>query len=482
MDDDARFDSTDTKRTLSQNLIAGVLCAFLCPVLANQGVAERRAVTVTDTIQMSKFANPIGENLEDVVEFSPDRRKFVVVIRKGDIAANLIRYSMLLWTLDGSNASQSNVLATMSSSSNRPGIERVSWLDNSTVVFLGEGPGQSHQLYSLDVTTGKMAQLTKHSTNILYYAVTRSGRTIAFVAESASQPLFNESALRNGLIVDDKRRLAAGVDNLISGQVGGALSYPELYVQTAGGKSKRIPTHGVIQMFGGGTHIALSPGGGYLVMTLRVENAPVEWQEYSNAWIQRAAKEPVPDGGYSALMTYVLINTETGENRALLNVPVGFGFKVAWSPDGNAVVIGETFLPLATTAGVERQTRRSQTVAAEIAVRDGRATVISSDNLRLDTWDPDTGCVWFERGSTLDFAEGRPAATREKVCFKKRNGNWAPVPMKPGNHMEIAVEQDSNTSPRLYAAQEGTRSKFLLFDPNPQFQGLKFGKVEAILD
>ena len=75
--------------------------------------------------------------------FSPDGQKFIVVVRRGNLRDNTNEYSLLLFrTKDAFNSPKPEVLITMSSSSNREGVENVKWLnDNETVAFLGEDGG-----------------------------------------------------------------------------------------------------------------------------------------------------------------------------------------------------------------------------------------------------------------------------------------------------------------------------------------------------
>jgi hypothetical protein len=49
----------------------------------------------------------------------------------------------------------------MASSSNRPAIQNVVWLDdNDTILFLGENPGETTQLYSVKCSSKELKKLT----------------------------------------------------------------------------------------------------------------------------------------------------------------------------------------------------------------------------------------------------------------------------------------------------------------------------------
>src|SRR5260370_1382626 len=60
----------------------------------------RRAVTVTDAIEMSRLGNPAYFNNSpffNVANFSPDGKQFIVILAKGDLTDNTNQYSLLLF-------------------------------------------------------------------------------------------------------------------------------------------------------------------------------------------------------------------------------------------------------------------------------------------------------------------------------------------------------------------------------------------------
>src|SRR5262249_30575733 len=116
-------------------------------------VRARRPVMIEDAIAMRRLADPVyvggGSSTGRVALFSPDGTKFIVVLRKGNVGNNTNEYSLLLWETDEIFRSpKPDSLLTLTSSSNRPAIQAVSWLnDNTTIFFLGEHAGEVQQLY-----------------------------------------------------------------------------------------------------------------------------------------------------------------------------------------------------------------------------------------------------------------------------------------------------------------------------------------------
>ena len=64
-------------------------------------VGGRRPVNIEDAIEMTRLADPYyvggGSSNGRVAQISPDKTKFVTVLRKGHIDSNTNEYSLLLW-------------------------------------------------------------------------------------------------------------------------------------------------------------------------------------------------------------------------------------------------------------------------------------------------------------------------------------------------------------------------------------------------
>src|SRR5713101_5806225 len=96
----------------SLRIWSACLLVFLQAVITFQGRSNtqaqeastheaRRPVTVGDCIRMTKFGDPSYwygvPSAGLVAKFSPDGRKFLVVLRRGNIEQNTNDYSLLLW-------------------------------------------------------------------------------------------------------------------------------------------------------------------------------------------------------------------------------------------------------------------------------------------------------------------------------------------------------------------------------------------------
>src|SRR5438132_1579469 len=162
--------------------LAWLLCGFLFvsgPVAdGEQRQNHKRHPTEEDAIRMVRIAGRgamnsyAGALTKDFAYFSPDRKQFVIVVKKGNLETNTNDYSLLLFRAsEAFDSPKPKVLASMSSSSNREALTGVVWLsDNDSVLFLGEYPGEKNEHYSVSSQSGSLRKLTNHPTNRIEFS------------------------------------------------------------------------------------------------------------------------------------------------------------------------------------------------------------------------------------------------------------------------------------------------------------------------
>jgi dipeptidyl aminopeptidase/acylaminoacyl peptidase len=456
-------------------LAAVMVCSISAAVAGGPEPKEvgKRRVTIADSIRMTLLAESWAP-----AHFSPDGKKMVVVVKKGNLERNTVDYSLLLWkTDDVFRPTAPVVLLKMSSSSNRGAIEDVTWLsDNETVAFLGEHPGELHQVYLFNTETRALKRATNHPTSLLFYSITAKGDQIAYTVESPSESLWDEKARRNGVVVSTQSMF-----DLMQGKSGGqdfATGYP-LFVGSPSGTGRILQTREKIRDYLG-TKPTLSPDGKYLVVATEVSNIPESWKDYTEPDVQGQVRAKLKPGQSVFLQRLEVVNVVTGESRFLQDSPVSIiGSEVAWSPDGRSIVITRTFLPPAETQGEERKARQSKTFAVEVNVSTGDIAKISEEELYGANWDAKTNRLTshvIRLESNTVYEQG------ESVTFRKRGSTWEKTHEKTAEESrpEIVMEQDMHTPPRLFAIEPESGRKKMLLDLNPQLSELEFGKVEEI--
>ena len=231
----------------------------------SESAPGKRPVTVADSIRMTRFGDPQytdgAPSKGLVAKFSPDGKRFVVVLRKGNLETNTNEYSLILFETDEVFRSPNpRVLLSMSSSSNRPAIQNVVWMDdNDTILFLGENPGETTQLYSLQCSSKELKKLTNHATNLSSFVAAAKGGEIVFAAENPEVSFVNENSARQGINVTSE-----ALADLIAGKHGGG-EYDDhtLFIKQAGSEAEaRITTEGRVGPF---SEMSLSPDGLHLV-------------------------------------------------------------------------------------------------------------------------------------------------------------------------------------------------------------------------
>jgi len=236
---------------------------------------DKGPITVADAIGMTKVADRLQSDLAgNIAQFSPDGKKFVVVLRKGNLKHNTNDYALLLWNAGTlfTPATAPEVIVRMSSSSNREGIADVRWSGNEALTFLGENPGEPRQIYSFNLRSHELRKLTNHLTAVSSYSMSTTGDKIAFIAQAPTESLWDEKARREGVVVSRQ-----SIPDLIAGRMGKGMDEQhdsELFLQGPEGV-QRMTVHGNLWV----STPFLSPDGRYIAVAGKVLAAdiPATW-------------------------------------------------------------------------------------------------------------------------------------------------------------------------------------------------------------
>ncbi len=456
---------------------------FLHPIRGDEDIRrpEKRGVTVADAIQMTRWADRgyfFGGSPGPVALFSPDGKQFIIVVRKGNIEHNTNEYSLLLFrTGDVFYTPRPRVLVTMSSSSNRDAILNVKWLDdNETVVFLGENPGQVPEVYGFNVRTSRIERLTNHPSPIVAYEISTDGQEIVYEADPlARNVLDTEETKRNGVVVTTQFP-----PDLLSGDCGAvekmnAFYKKELFIEKRGWPASRVFTSDFVANL---LPLYLSRTGRYAVLSVYVADIPPSWSDYQDKLLHPYIIESRKRGTASNVLRYMLLDTKTLQLKPLLNSPqTWYNAGFAWAKDESSVVLSGVYLPLEDPNPSEREAREKHTFVAEVTLSDKKVVKITDDELKVAKWDQSTGKLLLE-----------PEHSREDLlreAYQKVGSTWTRVPItEEGSRikypLDVTLTEDVNTPPKILVSEERNHRGALLFDLNPQFGRLQFGKVAAV--
>lgn len=187
------------KRSLSLMvglIFSGIFMTTLSPADGASSTRSKRLVTVRDAITATKLGLPdsiLSGDVSDLAAiFSPDRQRFLVVLKRGNLENNTNDFSVLLYeTADVLKAPAPRTLFTMSSSSNHEAIRDIKWQDGSqTFHFMGENHSEPTALYRFTIADNHLERVTQHATPVVAYDVSMDGGQFSLRRIPPSKRLF----------------------------------------------------------------------------------------------------------------------------------------------------------------------------------------------------------------------------------------------------------------------------------------------------
>lgn len=386
--------------------------------------ATKREITVADATEMTRLVpSPDGR----VVQFSPDGRRFVLLLRKGNTKKNVNEFSIYLFrTRDAFTAPKPELLVRMASSSNRDAIHDLKWLtDNDTIVFVGENPGQTPQLFAFRIREMLLEKLTNQDTPVTGFDTTSDGRSFVYEADRPVPDLRSSGMKHEAFVIRGQ-----ALEDLLAGNYA-VDQGPQVFLVRSRQAPLRIPSPGEDYLV---ESSQISPDGRYALIRARVRNVPALWKNYKSLRVYFSA-ETVPGSAIPfSPHVYFLFDLLSKTLELLVKAPGGRGLH--WKEDGSSVYL-DTNLPLDVADPAERQAREQRSFPVEVKL---------------------------------------PQLKIRKI----EDGRW-PEEKGPERAAPVAVtlEEDVNTSPKLYVSDPKTNRKELLLDLNPEIRNLQFGKVEV---
>ena len=440
-------------------------------------------MTVEDAIRMTRLANLDyhrgGPAAGHVAQFSPDGKRFAVVLESGNLRRNTVDYSLYVFeTAQVFSSPEPQPIVVMASFSNREAIKDLKWLaDNQTMVFLGETPDGVSQVYCYSLATRKLQRLSDHKTAIVAYDVSADLKRLIFLAEPLPKSAWNTTDVdRTGAVITTQflEEILAG-DNYSF--VWTVKDGDELFLQELGESEKRISTEDSLSDI---LPVALAPSGPYAIVGVFLREVPQQWEKYQDHLLHDLVTAKRKAGTASNLTRYMLLDTRNGDLSPLFDAPsLSHSEGFAWAPDGNSVVLSGRFLPLDDVDSSELKKRLNTRYVVEVTVPGRQLTKITDKDLKVTLWNP--------RTNTITLEPHRPSSdSSPKLAFyRKGTSGWEMVPAETretsaSDEIDVELVEDMNTPPKIFISEVKSSRNRILLDPNPQFAELSFGRVEAV--
>ena len=387
-------------------------------------------VTIADGVAMTHLAGAeyfAGESSKDrVALFSPDKEHFVILLRKGVIESNTNEFVMLLFrTASVLREPGYSVLAKMASSSNRDAIRNVKWsADSRTIAFIGENPSEPAQVYEVNIETRLVRRITRHPTSIMDFDLSADGETVLFAAE----PGLRGNGAREMSSPEGEVRIAGqGLYDLMAGKYEFNLG-SELFWQHGDSAPLQIP---LAYQYSYPHDLVILANGAFAAVIAEVRRVPVTWDDYAPV---RDLERNAGAGERTRLSECLLFDPRSMSLTPLVDAPA-VANTLRPAADGRSVFM-RTYLPLDGTDAAERTRRTGMPYDVQVLLP-GREV---------------------QKVSPQEWPKGNAAA----------------------NALQVVLEEDVNTPPRIFAVEANTQEKVLLLDLNPQLKQMNLGKVRTI--
>jgi dipeptidyl aminopeptidase/acylaminoacyl peptidase len=445
---------------------------YLCGAQCSAG---QRRITVADGIAMAEFDPPVPALFPEPDApglLSPDRSRSAVILSRGDLRNNTVRYTLLVFSMRTVwSAERPLASLSMTSSSNDSAIADLHWLsDNRTLLFLGENPHSLAQIYSFDSSAQKLTRLTNHPTSIVRFDASADGRVLVFEADPVRADfLHTEDTARHGFRVEGEELSTL----LLSGYRGApseSFESRDIFVMMGNRTPRKIALKDGVWPF---LSIFASPNGDYALLETMAARIPEDWKLYQEPVVRQRANTPKPPGAYSWVQTYLLLDTATGRVSSLLSAPKDWPQNgVFWLDGGKSLIVSHSYLPVDGVSAQEREERENHTSVVEVFLPSRKMTIIDGDSLTATAWNPTTGVLIVSGSSGVRHMYRRSGSAWHAID-EARAMDRAPRP-------SLEVVEDLNLPPTLWLSDSTGAHKLMLLDPNPQFRRLCFGPEQSI--
>lgn len=461
-----------------------------------EGNTGRRTPTARDAIETARFmtdrVSASEYNPDGVVSISPNGRRYVVRIVRGDAQRNGVWMQLITGDLDSlEQASNGRTVAQLFSSGRgarngrrgadqdtSPVLSRLRWLDDVRVAFLWSDEREIPQVTRVDLTTGKVDRLTQHPSAVISFDIGAEGE----VLYQALLPLPSNltQTLREGFAVEPDTDAVALLLGFVNAGPGADYYWnAQWFLKRTEDVQPRHIRFGRDAALNSPQRAWSSPAGGRAIVSTNAAEMAERWNVYDDEYMAHAIRtarlNPNDPIGRQVHQLF-LLDTDSAQVRPLWGAAaMSFGTEVSWSPEGGRLLLAPTFLP-----PQDHDPRgRSGTAAVVVEADTGRYSVLPTE-----LGDSRVAALRWLAADRVELTVVT-SGQAEHRHFKNVRGRWQAVE-EPNQgaaspHVRFELRQSLDTPPRLYAVDAGSGEARLVVDPNPDLLArFELGSVERI--
>jgi dipeptidyl aminopeptidase/acylaminoacyl peptidase len=355
------------------------------------------------------------------------------------------------------------------------------WANNEEIAYMWADDRGHNQVFSLNVVSGQLQQLTHEELDVVAFTVHRNGA----LAYDTKVPYADKSqeAFLNGFSVKspDISMLQAGIVN------GTSLYDLEMCKRVIAIKANGEYTAKAVP----DSHIKcelsalllspnlISPDGRRLIINTRVREFPKDWSAYQGHFgrlLKDAEQNPLSDAAV-VINEFTIVDVATGSHHPLWHAPASLGpwSFATWSPDSRRVLVAPALLPTVETdsaalggeamAIVDAETGQYQRVSVDpkIAASIGKIAWPAQEQFVIE----------LRNGTFIKFTQeksGRWNQGSPEIRSDDKEVTAARI--------RVGIRQGLDQPPALIGTDVRTGRSRVLLDPNPALKSFALGHVD----
>jgi dipeptidyl aminopeptidase/acylaminoacyl peptidase len=176
-------------------VVSSLVMAAFSPATANTVVGP----SVRDVVEFRTIVWPIAHDAEGMrQQTSPDGSRGFIVTRRANVKSDANRYEILMLDLSPARLTERRPAAPEvvfafdaehDNESGYPALAQVRWANERTLVFRAKVKDSIFQIYSLDLPSRKVVQLTNAATSIESFAASRDLKRVVYLAQAPNPPM-----------------------------------------------------------------------------------------------------------------------------------------------------------------------------------------------------------------------------------------------------------------------------------------------------